>query len=338
LIWPCLMKIFGRIKMNNNINEIGKNVIDLQIKALKKLKNSIDNSFEKAVKRILKCNSKIIICGVGKSGKIASKISATLSSVGTPSFSISASDCSHGDLGKITNKDIIILISYSGNTEELKNIIKYSKINKITLIGIVSNKDSYLYKSADIKLLLPNVEESGYGIVPTSSTTSQLCLGDALSIALMMKRNFGKLDFKRFHPAGNLGNKLKTASDLMLRDKKIPFVNENQKMGKALKILNIKKLGFIVIIDNNNLTKGIFTDGDLKRLMQKKKLIQNFKIKKFMKKNPISVEENTLITDILDYLNRKKITNVCVHKKSNKKKTIGVIHIHDLIRETVKNN
>jgi arabinose-5-phosphate isomerase len=116
LIWPCLMKIFGRIKMNNNINEIGKNVIDLQIKALKKLKNSIDNSFEKAVKRILKCNSKIIICGVGKSGKIASKISATLSSVGTPSFSISASDCSHGDLGKITNKDIIILISYSGNT------------------------------------------------------------------------------------------------------------------------------------------------------------------------------------------------------------------------------
>src|SRR6056300_172759 len=214
--------------MKNTTFEIGKNVIDLQIAALKKLKRELNTSFKDAVNAIVKCKSKIIICGVGKSGKIASKISATLSSVGTPSFSISASDCSHGDLGKITNKDIIILISYSGNTEELKNIIKYSKINKITLIGIVSNKDSYLYKSADIKLLLPNVEESGYGIVPTSSTTSPLCLGDALSIALMMKRNFGKLDFKRFHPAGNLGNKLKTASDLMLRDKKIPFVNENQ--------------------------------------------------------------------------------------------------------------
>ena len=191
--------------MKKEINEIGKDVISLQIKALKKLKNSINKSFEQAVKAISKCNSKIIICGVGKSGIIASKISATLSSVGTPSFTVSASDCSHGDLGRITNKDLLILISYSGNTIELNNIIKYAKTNKITLIGIVSSKDSTLYKSANIKLLIPQVNESGDGIVPTSSTTAQLAMGDALSVALMKRKKFGKLDFKKFHPSGRLG-------------------------------------------------------------------------------------------------------------------------------------
>ncbi len=317
--------------MKNEINNIGKNVIDLQIRALKKLKNSIDKSFEEAVKAISKCKSKVVICGVGKSGKIASKISATLSSVGTPSFSISASDCSHGDLGRITNQDILILISYSGNTDELKNIIKFSKTNKITLIGIVSNKKSNLYRSANIKLFIPEVIESGYGIVPTSSTTAQLSLGDALSIALMRKKKFGKLDFKKFHPSGNLGNKLKTASDLMLIKNKIPFVKENEVMKNALKILNSKKLGFLVVINNQGLNTGVFTDGDLKRLIQKKKVFGNLKIKNFMTKNPLIVEENMLATDILALMNKKKITNVCVFKKGDKKKTIGVIHIHNLL-------
>ncbi len=323
--------ISGHIKMKNEINEIGKEVIDLQIKALKKLKSSIDKSFDEAVRAITKCKSKVIICGVGKSGKIASKISATLSSVGTPSFSISANDCSHGDLGRITSGDVLILISYSGNTEELKNIIKYAKSNKIILIGIVSNKDSYLYKSANIKLFIPEVKESGYGIVPTSSTTSQLSLGDALSIALMKKKNFGKLDFKKFHPAGNLGNKLKTAGDVMLTKNKIPFVNENEIMKKALKTLNLKKLGFLVVRNKQGLNSGVFTDGDLKRLMQKKRAIDNSKIKQFMTKNPYTVEENMLASEILIQMNRRKITNVCVFNAENKKKTVGVIHIHNLL-------
>ncbi|MDA9598553.1 KpsF/GutQ family sugar-phosphate isomerase [Candidatus Pelagibacter sp.] len=318
--------------MKNEINSIGKNVIDLQIRALKKLKNSIDKSFEEAVKVIAKCKSKVIVCGVGKSGRIAAKISATLSSVGTPSFSISASDCSHGDLGRITNQDILILISYSGNTDELKNIIKFSRTNKITLIGIVSNKKSNLYKSSNIKLLIPEVKESGYGIVPTSSTTAQLSLGDALAIALMKRKNFGKLDFKKFHPSGNLGNKLKTASDLMLIKNKIPFVKENEIMKNALKILNSKKLGFLVVINNQGLNTGVFTDGDLKRLIQRKKKFNNLKIKNFMTKNPLIVEENALATDILALMNKKKITNVCVFKKEDKKKTIGVIHIHNLLK------
>ena len=317
--------------MKNEINEIGKNVIDLQIKALKKLKSSINSSFSDAVKLIFKCKSKVIICGVGKSGIIASKISATLSSVGTPSFSISANDCSHGDLGRITNKDILIIISYSGNTLELKNIIKYAKSNKIPLIGIVSNKNSTLFRSSNIKLLIPEVKESGYGIVPTSSTTSQLSLGDALSIALMKKRKFGKLDFKKFHPSGSIGNKLKTAGDLMLVGSKIPFVNENEKMKNSLRILNKKKLGFLVVINNQGLNSGIFTDGDLKRKIQKKRKIENLKIKSFMTKNPYIVEKNVLATEVLSQMNKRKITNVCVYNKGNKRRTIGVLHIHNLL-------
>ncbi len=323
--------IFGHIKMKNIISDIGKDVIDLQIKALRKLKYSINESFKEAVKVISNCKSKVIVCGVGKSGIIASKISATLSSVGTPSFSILASDCSHGDLGRITSQDILILISNSGNTEELKNIIKYAKMNKIILISIVSNRDSILYRSSNIRLLTPDVQEAGYGIVPTSSTTVQLSLGDALAIALMKKKKFGKLDFKKFHPAGNLGNQLKTAADLMLTKNKIPFVKENTPMKKALRILNKKKLGFLVVINNQGFNSGIFTDGDLKRLMQRKKSIDNLKIKRFITKNPYIVEENALASDILKQMNKRKITGVCVYNKKNKKRTIGVIHIHNLL-------
>ena len=326
--------IFGHTSMNekSKIHEIGNEVINLQIKSLKKLRASLTESFDNAVKAIVKCKSKVIICGVGKSGKIAAKIAATLSSVGTPSFFVSANDCSHGDLGLISKNDLLILISYSGNTEELSNIIKYAKFNKINLIGIVSNKNSKLYKSSNIKLLIPQVEESGFNIVPTSSTTVQLCLGDALAIAAMKKKNFGKFDFKKFHPAGSLSNKLKIASDVMLTKNKIPFVNENESMKNALNILNLKKLGFLVVRNNDGFSVGIFTDGDLKRLMQRKKSIYNLKIKHVMTKKPISIEKNTLATDILKLMNKKKITNICVYNKKQKNLTIGIIHIHDLVQ------
>ncbi len=320
--------------MKSEIKEIGKNVIELQIRALKKLKYSLDDSFEKTVKAISKCKSKVIVCGVGKSGIIASKISATLSSVGTPSFSISASDCSHGDLGRITKNDILILISNSGNTSELSNIIDYAKKNKILLIGIISNQDSTLYRSSNIKLLIPEVVESGDGIVPTSSTTIQLAIGDALAISIMKKIKFGKLDFKKFHPGGSLSAKLKTAGDLMLVKNKIPFINENQSMKNALKVLNSKRLGFVVVINNQGLNSGIFTDGDLKRLLQKKNKIKNLKIKSFMTKNPFIVEENSLASEILIKMNKKKITGACVYKKGNKRKTIGVLHIHNILKNS----
>ena len=231
---------------NKKFISIAKSVINLEIKALQNLKNNLNNSFNEAVLQIAKCQSKVILCGVGKSGLIASKIAATLSSVGTPSFSLSAGDSSHGDLGSISKKDILVLISYSGQTEELRNIIKYSKRNKILLIGIVSKNDSILYKSSDIKLLIPQTKEAG-GIVPTSSTTTQLALGDALAISVMQFKKFGKMDFKKLHPSGSLGAKLKTVEDIMLVGNKIPFVNETLKMEKALNILSDKKLGILII-------------------------------------------------------------------------------------------
>ncbi len=319
--------------MSKDTITTAKQVIDLQIKALKKLKNSVDLSFHNAVNTIAKCNSKVIICGVGKSGIIASKISATLSSVGTPSFTVSANDCSHGDLGRITKQDILILISNSGNTNELRNIIKFSKSSKIFLIGIMSNKSSILYKASNIKLKIPEVEESGYGIVPTSSTTTQLSIGDALAIALMEKKKFSKLDFKKYHPSGSLGNKLKTASDLMLTKNKIPFIKENNSMVNAIKIINQKKLGFLVVTDSAGLNTGVFTDGDLKRLLRKKRNINNLKIKNCMTKKPMSIDENMLASEALSIMNKKKITNLCVHNKNNIKRTIGVLHIHNLLRD-----
>ena len=241
------------MKKKKFINE-ATNVIKLEIKALQKLKKSINSSFSEAVVKIAKCQSKVILCGVGKSGLIASKIAATLASVGTPSFYLAASEASHGDLGMISNNDILILISNSGQTSELKNIIKFANRNKILLIGIVSRKDSVLYKTADIKLLIPQVKEAE-GIIPTASTTTQLALGDALAICSMKYKKFGKLDFKKLHPAGSLGSQLRTVEDIMLTGDKIPFVNENLEMKKALKVLTKKKLGFLIIQDKKKIPK-----------------------------------------------------------------------------------
>jgi len=318
--------------MINKFSKIGKNVIDLEIQALKKLKNSINKNFDNAIELISKCQSKVILCGVGKSGLIASKIASTLSSVGTPSFSISASDCSHGDLGSISKKDILILISYSGNTEELKNIIQYANRYKILLIGIVSKKNSLLYRNSNIKLLIPEVKESGFGIVPTSSTTAQLAIGDAIAISLMQNKNFSKLDFKKFHPSGTLGQKLKTVEDLMFSKEKIPFVSENENLKNAIKIINKKKLGVVIVTNRRGLTTGIFTDGDIKRTIQKKIDLKSSKIKSYMTINPISIEKNTLAAKALSIMNTKKITSLCVYKHPQKNKTIGIIHIHSLLK------
>ena len=317
-----------------NFIKIAKDVISLEIKALGKLKNNLNNSFNLAVEQIVKCQSKVILCGVGKSGLIANKIAATLSSVGTPSFYLSASDSSHGDLGSISKKDILILISNSGETSELKNIIQYANRNKILLIGIVSKKDSVLYRSSDIKLLIPKVIEAG-NIIPTSSTTSQLALGDALAIATMKQKKFNKIDFKKIHPAGSLGVQLKTVEDIMLKDNAIPFVNENLRMKKALNILNSKKLGFLLVRDKKKLTRGIITDGELRRISQKKQDLHNLSVKKIMTRNPMGIDKNELAAKALSLMNNKKITSLCVYNKKNKLKTIGVLHIHNILRSNI---
>jgi len=318
-----------------NYKKIAKSVIDLEIKALKKLKNSINNSFDEAVDAIVKCQSKVILCGVGKSGLIASKISATLSSVGTPSFSLSANDCSHGDLGSISKKDVLILISYSGSTEELKNIIKYANRNKITLIGIMSKKNSILYSASDIKLLIPEVMEAGLGMVPTSSTISQLSIGDALAVAALNKKNISKRDFKKFHPSGNLGAQLRTVGELMSTGKKIPFIKENLNMRSAIKIISDKKLGVLIVKNNKGFTVGIITDGQIRRSNEESVNLQLLSVKKIMTKKPLSIEENVLAVRALSIMNEKKITSLCVHNKKIRNKTIGLIHIHQILASNI---
>ena len=318
---------------NKKLQLIAKNVIQDEINALKKIKSSIGNSFNQIVKTILnRKNGKIIISGVGKSGIISKKWAATFSSVGIPSFFLDASNASHGDMGQITSNDTVILISLSGQSEELKNIIQYTSRNKtIKLIGITSRKNSILYKNSDIKFLMPYVKEADQGnIVPTSSTTVQLALGDAIAIACMRYNNFGRLDFKKFHPGGSLSIKLKTVSDLMIRGNKIPFVQEKILVKDALKILTKKGLG-VILIKKNKITKGILTDGDLKRLSRKFEDFQKLEIKKVMKKNPISVDKDTLAAQALSIMNEKKITSLCIHSGKQKNKTIGIIHIHNIL-------
>ena len=311
-----------------------KDVINLEIKALQSLKKNINKSFVEAVTQIANCQSKVILCGVGKSGLIAAKIAATLASVGTPSFNLSASEASHGDLGMISKKDILILISNSGETSELKNIIQYAKRNKILLIGIVSKKESVLYNSSDIKILTPKVNEAE-GIVPTSSTTVQLALGDSLAIASMKYKKFGKMDFKKLHPSGSLGAQLRTVEDIMITGNQIPFVNENLKMSKALQILTEKKLGILIVLNKKKKTIGIITDGQIRRISQKNLNFSSLPVRKIMTKKPIRIEKKELAAKALNLMNNKKITSLVVFKKGDPYKTIGVIHIHTILNSNI---
>tara|TARA_Y100000816_G_scaffold230223_1_gene175398 strand:+ start:861 stop:1841 length:981 start_codon:yes stop_codon:yes gene_type:complete len=323
----------------NEYKKIAQEVILSEIESLKKLKASIDKNFYKVIDAILNCKKgKIILSGVGKSGIIAKKISSTLSSVGTPSFFVDASSCSHGDLGQISSNDVLILISNSGESSELKNIIQYANRNKnIILIGIVSKKNSLLYKNSDLKILLPEVKEAGPGnIVPTSSTIMQLAIGDAIAISTMKQKKFGEKEFKKFHPSGSIGAKLKTVEDLMLKGKKIPFINENIKMGAALKIITKKKLGVLIVQNNLKKTNGIITDGQIRRISEKKGNLNNFKVKDVMTKNPISVDKDVLAVKALSLMNSKRITSLCVYKNKNRNKTVGIIHIHNILENNIQ--
>ena len=199
------------------------------------------------------------------------------------------------------------------------------------LIGIVSKKNSLLYKASDIKLNIPEVKEAGLGIVPTSSTSEQLAIGDCLAVAALNKKRFKKQNFKEFHPSGSLGAKLKTVEDLMTSGSKIPFINENSNMRKALKLITEKKLGILIAINKKKLTTGIITDGQIRRSSQRNNLLIELSVKKIMTKNPISVDKDMLAVKGLAIMSEKKITSLCVHKKNNPKKTIGVLHIHNIL-------
>ena len=317
----------------NKYSKSAKTTIDLQISALKKLKKSIGNSFNRAVKAIGDCQSKCILIGVGKSGHLAKLIASSLNSVGASSFALeSAADAAHGDLGAISTsikKDILILISNSGSSSDLKPIISYSKKHNITLIGITSKKNSILCKAANIKILIPEVKEAGEGaIVPSSSLITQTSIGSSLVIAVMKYKKHGIKVFRKLHPGGTLSKKLLSSGDLMV---KVPFVSENYKMKKTLKILSQKKLGLLVVRNKKKLTSGLIVDGDVKRASQKYKNLHDLKVKNIMTKKPLSVDKDMLAIQCLNLMNSKRITSLLVHKNNKKNKTIGVLHIHNVL-------
>ena len=305
-----------------------------QIKELSKIKKVFNNSFIKAVDSILSCKGKVIFAGIGKSGLIARKISATFSSVGIPSFFCDPAQALHGDMGQIEKKDLLIIFSYSGNTSELTNMIKYANRFRIKIIGIASKPDSLLLKASDIKLILPKVREADVtGMVPTSSTSITLLLGDCLATTVMYQKKFSKEKFKVFHPGGNIGNSLLLAKDIMVSGKKMPVINYKKNFKDALKIMNQKKLG-IVVITKNKFIKGLVTDGDLRRELKNNSI--NKDLNKLMTNTPLVVNENMPASKALGIMNEKKITSILVVpdkdlKKSNKRLK-GIIHIHFLLQ------
>jgi len=321
----------------NYINLANK-AANTQINELKKIKKVFNNSFIKAVDLILNCKGKVIFAGVGKSGLIARKISATFSSVGIPSFFCHPSEALHGDMGQIERKDILIIFSYSGNTSELTNMLKYANRFRIKIIGIASKSESILLKASDVKLLLPKVKEADVtGMVPTSSTSISLLVGDCLATTVMYQKKFSKEKFKIFHPGGNIGNSLLLAKDIMVVGSKIPIISYDQNFKQALKIMNQKKLGFLVVM-KKKFIKGVITDGDLRREIKRINDKENFN--KYMSKSPHIVNINMPASKALAIMNEKKITSLLVvnDKDLNKKnkKLLGIIHIHSLLQNGIK--
>lgn len=321
-----------------NYIKIAKRSALIQINELKKIKKVFNTSFIKAVDLVLQCKGKVIFAGIGKSGLIAKKISATFSSVGIPSFFCDPAQALHGDMGQIEKKDILIIFSYSGNTSELNNMLKYANRYRIKIIGVASKPESILLKASDIKLILPKVKEADTtGMVPTTSTTITLLLGDCLATTVMYQRNFSKEKFKVFHPGGNIGGSLLLAKDIMVTGKKMPTVNYKKKFKDVIKIMTQKKLGIVVIL-KNKFIEGVFTDGDLRRELKNNTNYNN--LDKLMTKEPFTVNENMPASKALAIMNEKKITSLLVVSEKDLKKTNktlkGIIHIHFLLQNGIK--
>jgi arabinose-5-phosphate isomerase len=324
-----------------NYIRIAKQVAKIEALELKKINRLLNSSFIKTVNLIGNCKGKIICAGVGKSGIIARKISATLSSVGVSSFFLNPSEANHGDLGQIDKRDMLLIFSYSGNTSEILNMLKYANRFNIKIVGVSSKVDSLLLKASDIKILLPKVKEADPdNLVPTSSTSLQLLLGDCLAICLMNKMKFTKERFKIYHPGGNIGQTLLLVKDIMIRERnKIPLINFNSNIITAVKTISKKNLGIGIIIKNKSVI-GIVTDGDIRR--GTKNYSERTKIAALMSKKPLYVGENTSAAKALSIMNEKKITSLIVSSDSDYKKhkvffrPKGILHIHSLLKYGIK--
>ena len=305
-----------------------KKVLKIEIESVKTLSSSFDQSFYNVVKTIFETKGRIVVTGIGKSGHIANKISATLSSTGTPSQFVHPTEASHGDLGSITNSDCILAISNSGQSNELYDVINYAKRFNIPLLSISSNKKGLLYLKSDHAILFKKPTEAcPLNLAPTSSTTMALIIGDAIGISLLKLRGFQKSHFGKFHPGGNLGKDLVKLTDVMHGKNELPLVNENTLMSKALLVMTNKSFGCVGVINNSKSLIGIITDGDLRRNMNKN--IINKKASEVMTKKPKVVKEDTLVGEALNLMNSIKITSLFVCANT---KPVGIVHVHDLLR------
>ncbi len=314
--------------MKSKIIKRAKKTLSIEIKELQNLSKVLNNKFYQAVILLSKVKGRVIVTGIGKSAHIGNKISATLTSTGTPSYFIHATEASHGDLGGIKKNDCILAISNSGETSELNDIINYSKRFDIPLVSISSNAKSLLNKNAAVGIVYKKpIEACPLNLAPTSSTTISLLIGDCIAMSLLELKGFKSTQFKRFHPGGNLGKDLKKVSEIMHTGKALPLAKETDKMSKSLIIMTKKSFGCIGVINKSNKLVGIITDGDLRKKMNNKML--NLNASEIMTKNPTTVNKNMLVGEVLNIMNSKKITNLFICEKS---KPIGIIHIHDLLR------
>ena len=323
-----------------NYISIAKKAAAIQISELKKINKIFNKSFVQAVELMANCKGKVICAGIGKSGLIARKVAATLSSVGISSFFLNPSEANHGDLGQIDKRDLLLVFSYSGNTSEITNMLRYANRFNIKIIGVASKKDSLLLKASDVKLLLPQVKESDpTGMVPTTSTSITLLLGDCLAVALMNKISFSKERFKVFHPGGNIGQALLLVKDIMLVGSKLPVINLSKKIYEAINIMTKSKLGLVVVLEKR-IVKGILTDGDTRREI--KHYSRSTPLKEIITSNPVFISETSLASKALSIMNEKKITQllVCSEKdyNTNKKerKLKGIIEVHALLQYGLK--
>ena len=323
-----------------NYIEIAKKSAGIQIRELKKINKVFNKDFIRAVETIHKAKGKVVCSGVGKSGLIARKVSASLSSVGISSFFLDPNSAIHGDLGQIDRRDVLVVFSYSGNTSELTNLLKYANRFGIKVIGVASGKDSLLIKASDIPILIPKVKEADpIGMVPSSSTSITLLLGDCLMSALLSKQKFTKERFKIYHPGGNIGKTLLLVKDVMLTGNKIPLINFNNNIVSAVKIISKKNLGIGIIIKNKK-TVGIVTDGDIRR--GAKNYSRKTKITALMTKRPMHIGESVSAAKALSVMNDKKITSLVVSSDLDYKKRRGIfkpkgiLHIHSLLKYGMK--
>ena len=321
----------------NYIN-FAKKAANIQISQLKKIKKVFNNSFVNAVNLIMNCKGKIIFSGVGKNSFICKKAAATFSSVGIPSFFVDPTGVSHGDAGQIEKKDILVVISNSGNTSELYNLLKYANRFRIKIIGIASNPKSMLLNASDIKILYPKLKEADpNNIVPTTTTSFVMLLCDCIATTVMEKRKFSKENFFLYHKGGNLGASLRLAKDIMVSGNKMPVIDHRKSFNQALKVMNQKKLG-IIVVTQKKFIKGLITDGDLRRKLNSsphKKSLDDI-----VRNNPLVINENTPASKALGLMSEKKITSLLVvkDKHENKKNKIlkGIIHIHFLLKDGIK--